>query len=193
MKSVKGNTAVLIMCALCICSALSYGQEQEKKKAESYAGTAIGTGGPMGGRTMQFNFTISEYTTDEEVVNFANLLKERGQDALRDALDKQNKGRINPVGTVGNEIAVARKRQVGKDTFITIVTARIMSFAELYRNGRTSDYPFGFMLLKLDENGKGSGQIMAACSIRFSKKSGKFEIESFGNQYIKAINIFPWK
>ncbi len=146
----------------------------------------------MGGRSMQFNLTISGYTTDEEVVNFANLLKERGQDALRDALDKENKGRINPTGFVGNDIAVARKRQVGKDTIITIVTARIMSFAELYRHNRTTDYPFGFMLLKLDENGKGNGQIMVACSIRFNKKNGKIEIESFGNQYIKATNIFPW-
>ena len=34
-----------------------------------------------------------------------------------------------------------------------------MPFLELYHNnGRTTDYPFGFLQVKLDAQGKGSGQ-----------------------------------
>ncbi len=47
--------------------------------------------------------------------------------------------------------------------------------------------------MKLDEKGQGAGQIMAAAKIRFNKKSGKYEIESYGNQYIKAVNVRSWK
>jgi hypothetical protein len=127
------------------------------------------------------------------VKDYADLLKEKGQDALRRQLEKLDVGRINPVGSTGNQIAVARKRQVGSTTVITIVTARVMPFVELYNNGRSTDYPFGFLQVKLNDKGEGTGQIMAAAKIRFNKKSGQYEIESFGNQYIKATNVRPMK
>jgi len=170
----------------------SYGQD-EKKQADAYSGVAMGTGGSVGGRTIQFDFRITGYTTDEEVNKFAALLKEKGPDALRSALEKENKGQLNPVGRLGNDIAVARKREQGKDTIITIVTARVMPFIELYKSGRSTDYPFGFLQVKLNEKGEGTGQIMAAAKIRFNKRSGRYEIESYGNQYIKAVNVRPWK
>jgi hypothetical protein len=118
-------------------------------------------------------------------------LKEKGPDALRSATEKLDVGRINPTGSVGNQIAVARKRQEGSDTIITVVTARNMPFVELYRGGRTMDYPFGFLQVKLNDKGEGSGQIMVAAKIRFDKKKGHYEIESYGNQYIKAVNVRP--
>jgi hypothetical protein len=164
---------------------------QDKMPPEGYSGVAIGTGGSIGAKTIQFDFRITQYTTDEEVQNFAQLVKDKGTDALRRALEKEDKGRINAVGSTGNQIAVARKRQHGSDTIITIVTARTMPFIELYRSGRTTDYPFGFLQVKLDATGKGTGQIMAAAKIRFDKKKGQYEIESFGNQYIKATNVRP--
>jgi hypothetical protein len=164
---------------------------QEKMAPEAYTGVAIGTGGTFGGRSVSFDFRITSYTTDQEVQNFAQLVKEKGPNALRSALEKEDKGRINLVGTTGNQIAVARKRQQGDKAIITIVTARQMSFGELYNSGRSVDYPFGFLQLTLDATGKGTGQIMAAAKIRFNKKSGQYEIESFGNQYIKATNVRP--
>jgi hypothetical protein len=170
----------------------SYGQD-EKKQPEAYSGVAMGTGGSVGGRMIQFDFRIKAYTTDEELNNFAALLKEKGPDALRGALEKEDKGRLNPAGHLGNDIAVARKRQQGTDTIITIVTARVMPFIELYNSGRSTDYPFGFLQVKLNEKGEGTGQIMAAAKIRFNKKKGHYEIESYGNQYIKATNVRPWK
>ena len=166
---------------------------QDKVQPEAYTGVAMGTGGGVGGKSLSFDFRINRYTTDEEVDKFAELVKTKGTDALRSALEKEDLGKINPVGRLGNQIAVARKRQVGSDTVITIVTARTMPFVELYRNGRTTDYPFGFLQVKLNDKGEGSGQIMAAARIRFNKKTGGYEIESYGNQYIKAINVRPLK
>jgi hypothetical protein len=166
---------------------------QDRTPPEAYSGVAMGTGGTVGGKTIQFDFRITQYTTDQEVQNFAQLVKDKGTDGLRRALEKEDKGRINAVGSTGNQIAVARKRQEGADTIITIVTARTMPFLELYNGGRTTDYPFGYLQVKLDANGQGAGQIMAAARIRFDKKKGQYEIESFGNQYLKATNIRPSK
>jgi hypothetical protein len=166
---------------------------QDKTPPEAYSGVAMGTGGGVGGKSIQFDFRITQYTTDEDVQKFAQLVKDNGANALRRALEKEDKGRVNAVGSTGNQIAVARKRQQGPDTVITIVTARTMPFIELYNNGRTTDYPFGFLQVTLNAKGEGTGQIMAAAKIRFDKKKGKYEIESYGNQYIKAINVRPWK
>jgi hypothetical protein len=165
--------------------------QQKEMAPDNYTGVAIGTGGSVGGKSWGFDVHITCYTTDDQVNSYAQLLKEKGQDALRGVLEKQDCGRINPTGSTGNQIAVARKRQQGANTIITIVTARKMSFGELYNSGRSVDYPFGFLRLTLDAQGKGTGQIMGAASLRFNKKSGKYEIESFGNQYVKAVNVRP--
>jgi hypothetical protein len=166
---------------------------QEKQEAEAYSGVAVGTGGTVGGKSVQFDFRVTGWTTDEEVVKFAELVKAQGTDALRRALEKEDKGRISPVGTTGTTIAVARKRLVPGGSIITIVTARYMSFMELYNSGRSVQYPFGFLQVKLNDKGEGDGQIMAAAKIRFNKKSAQYEIESFGNQYLKAVNVRPWR
>jgi|SRR5579862_469079 len=181
-----------LLAFVCIFVLAFYGQD-EKKQPEAYSGIAVGTGGSVGGKSIQFDFRITSYTTDGQVDNFAALLKEKGQDALMKALEKEDKGRLNPVGSVGNEIAVARKRQQGTETIITIVTTRKMSFTELYNSGRSKDYPFGYMQVTLNDKGEGTGQIMAAAKVKFNKKSGHYEIESYGNQYIKAVNVRPSK
>jgi|SRR5271169_624866 len=177
---------------LIFCFALA-ASTQDKTPTEAYSGVAMGTGGSVGGKTIQFDFRITQYTTDEEVQKFAQLLKDQGSDALRRALEKEDKGRINVVGSTGNQIAVARKRQEGSDTIITVVTARTMPFLELYNNGRSTGYQFGYLQVKLNAKDEGSGQIMAAAKIRFDKKKGQYQIESYGNQYIKAVNVRPWK
>jgi len=192
MKHRTGKVAALVAVVTTLFVSVSYGQE-EKPKPESYTAVAMGTGGSVGGKSMPFDFRITKWTTDEEVKQYMELLKESGQDALRRTLEKEDRGQLSPVGRVGNTIAVARKRQVGSETIITIVTARIMPFVELYRGGRSTDYQFGFLQVKLNEKGEGMGNIMAACKLRFDKKKGQYEIESYGNQYIKAVNVRPNK
>jgi len=192
MKHRTGKVAALVAVVTALFVSVSYGQE-EKPKPESYTAVAMGTGGSVGGKSMPFDFRITKWTTDEEVKQYMELLKESGQDALRRTLEKEDRGQLSPVGRVGNTIAVARKRQVGSETIITIVTARIMPFVELYRGGRSTDYQFGFLQVKLNEKGEGMGNIMAACKLRFDKKKGQYEIESYGNQYIKAVNVRPNK
>jgi hypothetical protein len=184
---------VLLLSFACTYLLLTSNAQDNKKQSEAYSGVAMGTGGSVGARSIQFDFRISEYTTDEDLTKFATLLKEKDSDALRRALEKENKGRLNPAGRLGNDIALARKRQQGTDTIITIVTARVMPFMELYNGGRSTDYPFGFMQVKLNEKGEGTGQVMAAAKIKFNKKKGTYEIESYGNQYIKVANVHPWK
>jgi hypothetical protein len=48
---------------------------QDKTPPEAYSGVAMGTGGTVGGKTIQFDFRITQFTTDQEVQNFAQLVK----------------------------------------------------------------------------------------------------------------------
>jgi hypothetical protein len=61
---------------------------QDKAPTEAYSGMAIGTGGSVGGKTAQFDFRVTKYTTNEEVQNFAQLLRDNSTDAIRKALEK---------------------------------------------------------------------------------------------------------
>ena len=184
----------ILAVAVCLSSILGHLLAQETQNVpEAYSAVAVGTGGVAGGKTIQFTFRITRYTTDDEVDQLAAVLRTKGRDALRKAMEKLDAGRVSPTGSVGNQIAVARKRQDGPDTIITIVTARIMPFVELYRGGRTTDYPFGYLQVKLSDKGEGTGQIMVAAKIRFDQKKAHYEIESYGNQYIKAVNVRPAK
>jgi hypothetical protein len=167
--------------------------QEEKGQVDAYTFVAISTGGPSGGRTASFDFRITRYTTDQEVEELANILKTQGQDGLRRAMEKLDVGRINLVGKTGTQISVARKRQTPDGTILTIVTPRNMSFVELYNSGRSVDYPFGYVRFTLNEKGEGTGQIMAATKITFNKKKDIVEMESFGNQYLKATNVRPNK
>lgn len=164
---------------------------QDKATPDGYSAVAMGTGGSVGGKSMPFDFRVTQYTTDDELQSYSQLLKDKGPDALLKVLEKLDRGRVNPVGSVGTQIAIATKRQEGDETVITVVTARNMSFVELYRNGRTTDYPYSYIQVKLDASGKGAGQIMAAAKLKFDKKKGQYVIESYGNQYIKAVNVRP--
>ncbi len=182
----------LLVLALALLTPTLFAQEG-KPEPERYSGVLVGTGGAMGGKTLNFDFRITSYTPDEDVDQLATLLKDKGQDALRSALEKMDRGRVNPVMSTGTAIAVARKRQVGNETVLTVVTARYLTFYEIYKGLRTRDYPFGFMQFTLNEKGEGTGQVMVAAKIRFDKKKNTYEIESYGNQYIKAVNVRPMK
>ena len=84
---------------------------QDKTPPLAYSGLAVGTGGSVGGKTISFNFRVAQYTTDQELQNFAQLVQDKGTDALRRALEKEDKGRLSAVGSTGNQIAIARTRQ----------------------------------------------------------------------------------
>ncbi len=179
---------ILICIGLSFIPPFSFGGEQ-MAKPEVYTGVAVGTGGPMAAKSLPFDLRINQYTSDEEVTKYVTILRESGEDALRRALEKEDRGQISPVGRVGNAVAVARKRQEGANTVITVVTARTLPFIELYAGGRSTDYQFGILQITLNAKGEGTGNIMAAARISFNKKKDVYEVESFGNQYIKATNI----
>ena len=73
------------------------------------------------------------------------------------AMEKtSNLGRLSPTGFVGSGFRFARYRPTPDGGLhIVMVTNRPMSFGELYRGGRSTDYQFGIVVLNVDKNSKG--------------------------------------
>lgn len=193
MKIAQCWKTTLVVGLLSAMFFVSAGKAQDNPLPYAYTAVAIGTGGAVGGKTVGFDVRITKWTTDEEIQKYAQLLKEKGQDALRRELEKQDVGRVNPTGSVGNQIAVARRHVQGEKTIVTILTARIMSFGELYKGGRSTDYPFSLITVELNEKGEGTGKVIAMLKVRFDKKKDHYELESFGHDYIKVANARPLK
>jgi hypothetical protein len=167
------------------------GSTAQKKKREHYSATAMGTGGGIGGKTLPLDIYIDEYTTDEEAAELANVLKEGGQDALRRALEKLKKGRIAPSGSVGNDIAVIRTKPSGSGKQIILISARVMPWLELYVGGRSTNYNLSWLVLDLDEEGKGQGSVILGAKLQFTE-DGKLDVESYGQQFVRLANIRRW-
>ncbi len=174
-----------------LCASAPFGQE----KPEQYAATWVVVGGAAGGANVPIDIRINKFNTDEDVMKLAELLKEKGQDALRRELEKLDVGQISPPGRIGTPIAIARKLKSGEGTIVRVVTARNLPFLELRYSGRSTDYPFTIVELQLDAQSKGTGTGIAAASIRFNKKQNKYEIESFqqGTAVNKLLNVYLQK
>ena len=175
-----------------LCSASAGAEKKDKKKTEHFAATVMGTGGTVGGRSMGIDIRIKEYTSDEEVRRLATILKESGLEALRREMEKLDVGQISPTGRIGTPIAVARSHETENGRIVNIVTARYLSFLELYISGRSRDYPFGIVSMQLNEKEKGLGNVIVAAKIKFDDED-QLIIESLGNQYVQLSNVRKFK
>jgi hypothetical protein len=164
---------------------------QEKPKTDHYSAVWAVVGGGAGGSTVSIDIRINRYNTEEDIKNYAEVLKDSGPQALRRSLEKEDVGQLSPVGSVGTPIAIARRLENGDKTTIRVLTARNMSFAELRNSGRSVDYPYTMLEFVLDKNGTGTGTAIGAAKVRFDKKKNQYEIESFkhGAAYNKLLNV----
>ena len=188
-KIVLGVSLLMLIAGTLSVTILSELKAQQKR--ESYAAVIVGTGGGIGGRTLNLNINIDQYTTDQQIQEYLTLLKEEGQDGLRKKLEKVKVGRIAPVATTGTDLSVARVFETEEGKIISLVTPRPVSFLEAWRSGRSRDYPFTIMEIRLDREGKGEGSIMGGAQLKFNEE-GQLDIESYGNQYAKLVNVRAW-
>ncbi len=155
-----------------------------------FAGTAFGQAGAAAGKSFGFTVFIDQWTTDEQAKAFLDTLRENGPDALVKAFDKtKDVGRVSPTGFVGNSFRYARWRPTQSGGMhIVMVTDRPMRFWEVYNGGRSTDYPFGIIVLNVDSTGKGTGTLAPICKVKFNKK-GELEIENYGQKPLRLVNV----
>jgi hypothetical protein len=131
---------------------------------------------------------IDHYSSEAEVQRLAGILSQKGPNALRDALWDREDGFIRVGGGLGYPIAAARSRPGDNGgRVIRIMIDRPISQREVIENTRTVDYPFTFIEIKLDRNGKGEGQFFAAAKVRMSGDT--LDVESYSPQPLRLLTV----
>lgn len=139
-----------------------------------------------GPSTAHLIIQIDQWTSDDEVVRLAGILKDKGPQALQEALVDLDYGWIRVGSSLGYPIAVARSipNPDGGRT-VRVVTDRPLSFFEITRGTRSRDYPLSVIEIKFDAEGKGEGTLAAAVKAHF--KGPQLVIESYGIQPSRIV------
>jgi hypothetical protein len=82
-------------------------------------------------------------------------------------------------GQVGREVNfVSETTLANGDRKIMVLFERWMNLYELRAGARSTDYPFGYVELIVDRNGRGEGTFIPAAHVRL--KNNVVEVENFG-------------
>jgi hypothetical protein len=186
-------TIILSLLSLCAPSKLAAQAGNASPNSDlpqTYSATAFGQAGALSGKSFGVTVYITGWTSDQEVHQFATVLKKSGPDGLVSALNKSTDvGRLSPTGFVGSGFRIARLRPApGDESKIIMVTDRPIAFGEAYNGTRSRDYQFGIVVLNLDKDGKGTGTLAPACKIKFNKKD-ELEIENYGQKPLRLANV----
>ena len=177
-------TPLIVLSILVLAVSSSVASEEE-----TFTGSAIVTGTVAAGATTRLTITIEEYTSDEDIMKYIDILKNEGQDGVRKVLEKVEKGWIAPTGKVRDSINLARSRPIEGGRLISILKTRHLRFIEFARSTpRSREYEFTFIQLKVDEEGNGEGYMFAGTKIEFDKE-GKLVLEQRGIDPIRIRGV----
>jgi hypothetical protein len=119
------------------------------------------------GGTGHVDIDITRWSTAAETDRLLSVLEEQGQPGFLEALRKNRPvGSIRTPGHLGLELKYASEKRLpdgGSD--ILIGTDRWMSFAEVWRSGRSVNYPFTWIQIHLNRDGEGEGTITMASKV----------------------------
>ncbi len=160
---------------------------QSKSGKDVYRGNIFYFGG---GRnvTTDFTLTITSYTPEQEVQRLQEVLRSEGQDDFQKIVGKEKRGTIQ-VGTgLGLDLNAVWVTQSEGGRKLSALAERWVGFGELRRGGRSTDYPFSYIELFIEEDGGIEGTLFPAARVR-GKSGNTIEVENFGIYPARLTNV----
>lgn len=149
------------------------------EEIERFTGNIIFWAGFEAGNTERLTMSIERWTTDEERDRLLVLLKEKGNDAMLDDLQKRQVGWVWTTGNVRYPLSFAYSEETPEGRIITLATERPFTFEELIHGPlKARQYMMGYVEFILDESGRGQGLLIEAAKIRLNDKE-QVEVETF--------------
>ncbi|MGQ0761673.1 MAG: hypothetical protein ACT4OT_06600 [Acidobacteriota bacterium] len=146
---------------------------------ETYSGTMVGIGRSRSA-TRTFTLTLKDRTSDAEVARDVAILAEGRQDALLQAIDDRDLGYFSLGGQLGRRLNFVTETTLANgDRKLMILFERWMNIYEVRYGARSTDYPFSYVELIVDRNGRGEGTFIPAARVRFVG-GNQVEVENFG-------------
>ncbi|HSC28214.1 MAG TPA: hypothetical protein VLD67_13130 [Vicinamibacterales bacterium] len=135
------------------------------------------------------DIVIERWSTAAERERFMTVFRERGAEALLEALQSVPRvGYIRTPDSLAYDLRYAFQVP-GKDggRHIVLGTDRPIGFWEAAARPRTLEYPFTFIELRLDSQGRGEGKLSIATKLILS--GDVLIIEDYANQPVMLNNV----
>jgi hypothetical protein len=159
---------------------------------EHFSAFAVTTGGPRTeGGAGQVDITISRWSSEAETARFVAALQKGGHDALiREFGDVKSVGTIRSPGSLGYDLRYAQQEDLGDgQRRIVLATDRPMSFYETVNRPPSVDYPFTFIELRVNAEGRGEGKLAIASAIGASRTGKMIQIYNYDAQPIQLNEV----
>ena len=189
-RSCSPVVAALLAGALFFCTAPAFAQGRPSGP-ERFEGRIANTGTFGNAGSNFFSIQVDEYTSDEEFIEFLEILAGGGPRRLEDALQRTQKGRI-VINNLGYDIALARSAPTESGRVVRVFTVRHLGFDESALQTRSREYPFGMIELHLDHNGRGDGVLIVAARLQLNPDGGlavETFRETFGTPAFRLLNV----
>ncbi len=149
---------------------------------EVYTGTVLGVGGTLGGVSRPFTLSIEGVSSNADANRAVAMLAEGGQDALMKELRGKRLGYFSMGAQLGRDLNFVQETPTADGgRRLVVLFERWLNTFELRYGTRSEDYPFTYIELTVDRNGKGEGTLIPAARITFDKKHGnQIDVENFG-------------
>ena len=158
---------------------------------ERFEGRIANTGTFGNAGSNFFSIQVDEYTSDEEFIEFLEILAGGGPRRLEDAFQRSRKGRI-VINSQGYDVALARSTPTETGRVVRVFTVRHLGFDESVLQTRSREYPFGMIELQLNHNGTGEGVLVVAARLRLDP-DGRLQVETFretfGTPAFRLLNV----
>jgi len=143
------------------------------------------------------HITVDRWSTADERAALIKAFREGGQDALLAELRKQPKaGYLNMPQTVAQDLMYAYKFP-GENggIIVVIVWERRINQGEVRNSNKSLEYPFGFIEMHLDAQGRGEGSLSSATKVTVAEDGKTLKLGSYGAgpMALKEIKAKPQK
>lgn len=201
-KSWPLGVVLILTVSFVLVSRHAAAQEKFKETFQAFA-VAMGTSNPPvvpPGRNTSLQINITRWSTDEERNLLLTELIENGAEAFVKALQKQEetgwaratgptrRGARNPFPSERLRYAKEFKREDGGRR-IVLALDRFISMAEAIYQPRWRDYDVTLIVLDVDSEGKGEGQLAMGVKLGVDMEKRQLVIENFGTEPVRLMNV----
>jgi hypothetical protein len=157
---------------------------------EVYTGTVAAIGGQFAGASRPFTLEITGYTPSDGAQHDFEILRAQGQEDFIKAISHEKLGSFSLDGQVGRDLRFVQESQTEKGRKITILFERWIRMFEVKYGTRSQDYPFTYIELFVNDNGKGEGSVVGLAKVSFDKKTpNTLDVENYGTYAAKLMGV----
>ena len=181
------NRVICLLLASAFAMAATPADSGQQSLPQHFSAFAVSTGGPRtAGGAGQVEITITRWSTEDETARFLKALRSGGHDALIEEFqDAEPVGKIRAPGTLGFDLRYAYQEDLGDGLRrLVLATDRPMSFSETVNRPPSADYPFTYIELRVNQDGRGDGKLALASAIAANRSGTMLQIYNYDTQPI---------